>query len=348
MRLKNCEGFTLIEVMISLGIIGLATLALTSVMQIFYNASSKSDVKSVILELQLRTYFAQESVDEWIYKITNPSLPIYYTAELASCLVDPVSGVTPVCPKALTSLELAPYLDSELKTYLALGKTISAVAYKDTEARPIAGTLSSPLYFGKSGQIVTDRSLASLVSVGFLVRDNASGDPGKVVLLNRIASIVNNQEGTYTKTVWLRLNLGTRWRLISGAPNQHVVQGSCDAGQYVSGVDTVTGQVTCMPIETHCGASQYAYGINMDGSFKCLDLPPTSIPSPYVPPKTFSCDSWGYLTANCTIPGGKPILALSVNQRRSEASCAIGGNVSFSGSTITVTNGCRATFNVYY
>lgn len=337
-RLRNSSGLTLVEILISLGIIGVSTMALLTVMQMHYNTGSRADTRSSLLDLELRTYFIQENVEEWLAKTLDSSQATYYDSTIANCLNISSSN----CPSPLDSSQISALAATELNTYVSIGKTISTVALKDLEGQPLAGTLSTPLYYNSGGQPVTSVDQAFLAASGFMIRDNASGNPGKIIFFVRLETLQKN--GTVTsKPKWLRINLGQRWQMISSD-----IYGACNAGEYVYGINPSTRSITCKSLESRCATNQYAYGIDNTGRVMCLNLPPNATPQPYTPPPTFTCDSWGKSTASCTIPGGRTIVGLNVANRLSRASCNIGSDVTFVGSTITVRNGCRATFNVYY
>lgn len=337
---QNSKGFTIMELMVSLGITAIATMGLFTVLQMYYSANSRSNTRSAVVDTELDAYFIQENLAEWIGNVVDATKPKFFITELSKCFK--ISGA--VCPSALDSAALNSIKDPELQSYISLGKIISTVPLKNLQGDPIAGTLDAPVYYSPSGQKVTAADQAAFSLSGVMVRDNATGSPGKVVLLIRAAAVSSPANAsTPLRTRWIRINVGSRWELISAE-----IFGACSAGEYVVAVDNATGAIVCKSLSQQCATNQYVGGINAAGKIQCIDLPANVTPRPYTPPAQIACDSFGHSTASCTIPGGKTIAAVTVAERRSRAGCSIGSDVTFSGSTITVSGGCRATFNVMY
>lgn len=90
------------------------------------------------------------------------------------------------------------------------------------------------------------------------------------------------------------------------------------------------------------------YAIQRSVTYRNGGYPNPYPPSPYppYPGHTFSltCESWNHAYANC--PVGGYIQSVQLQQQRSRESCIYGSSWGYTGNSVWVSRGCRATFLV--
>lgn len=363
-RLKN-SGFTLVEVLVAIGILAITTLAISSMITNMMRAKQSFDSAGIIVDLESSVSAINRELPYWLQKAVNAS-PI-----LKKCLVpypvDPDTGL-PVAVEKDHRHFVCPTIDSGILTD-SNGVAIKNASYLDIidfDGTPLAGTPSKPITYNLSGSRCGAHAKCPYSVTGFMARENATGNPGSVTFYLRLSlnKGFNNVQPFRPKL--FRIILGHTWETATLGSEDLSLSGICDPGQYVSGIGA--NGVICTPLEIQCPVNEILTGIGPDGKPNCMTFPVSSCaegsyvvgilsngrvrcstvtpPPPPPVPVPIALSSWDFRYAERTL--SRPIKSMTVSRRYSKSACREGSSYGFSGSKMWTAHGCRASFNITY
>lgn len=120
-------------------------------------------------------------------------------ATLATCLNPSAAGPWTGCPASITTT------DTQLLSIKGSG-VLGTVALVDMHGIPIAGTVTQPLYFDSNALDKdatacpggTSNPVCRFQSVGYMVRQNAAGDPGNVTFVIKVEQTAHTRVANAT------------------------------------------------------------------------------------------------------------------------------------------------------
>lgn len=211
---KGNRGFAILQVLSAAAVVGVLGGTVAYLSGRSTSLSSKLRDKGSYSILKSQSLNLSQDPGYWVVQLRADS-------DIENCLnPDPAGPWT--CPAAYNPTPADPTI-----TNLASGgKTLSTVNLVDMNGTPIAGTASAPLYFDSNG--VDSSSSAcpggnqnaqcKFQAVGYMIRDNASGDPGNVIFVRKLEQTKHTIKtgSTPLPPVYLQVDVGTKWKSTAG------------------------------------------------------------------------------------------------------------------------------------
>ncbi len=262
---RTRKGFAIAEVLIAIGLVGIAALIVGGLGQQVLNLAKSSKQTAASIELRTKTNSISRNLDSWLGKMRSS---LETNGLYAACIPDPSSATSLFkCPAVDTSI-----LDSDPELKRIAGNQLHAVSAPviDLLGERIAGTVEEPLYLDLDGRKCqqTNQLNCPLKSTGFFLRSNPAIDstPGSVrfvvkVEANRASAQI---KGTAPqRTQYLSIDVGSEW--------QQVV-GTCPAGSIKIGY-LASGSPNCVHPTKKCAAGTVALGLDNSANPICATPP---------------------------------------------------------------------------
>ncbi|MEZ4815910.1 MAG: type II secretion system protein [Bdellovibrionota bacterium] len=273
-RVFSRSGFALVELVVLLGAIGVATAIVASLFQQVAKVSKRSSLSGTIVDARSKVNAISKNPDPWLNKLRGQ-----YSI-FSSCIPNAkaTSGSTYSCPQPMDkdTLEQRDPQVAELA-----GTQLYAISHEieDSLGERIAGSLDSPVYLDESGRPCTDENASSrcpIKSVGYFLRSNAStsGNPGDVRFVIKVEpNMQAMSEGgrTLFKPEILTIDLGQSWKdqskpitkdsplsgalllgyKLDGTPYYNKPGEKCPSGEFLTGLSDA-GTAICQTLPTTC------------------------------------------------------------------------------------------------
>ncbi|MBP7844385.1 MAG: hypothetical protein KA116_06175 [Proteobacteria bacterium] len=286
MKIKKTKlkfGFTLVQVVVALGLAGILGMLIFRFSSDMLTSGKRMVDSSTQAQLQAITAPITKDIPGWVAKM------IAQYPSLQTCIpLNPPTGFTYSCPAVAGTID--PDVNAKFP-----GKTIVTLKMVDILGREFAGTEATPVDYDSRGEICTNNCRFHVV--GYMVRDNAAGDPGNIVFAYRITSIDSVQAGFSFKKVIKEIPINSHWV---------DVKDECPIGTYLYGINpdrTPKCQIGGKALANQgCLApGQYLKGFNSSGAPVCASLS-TSIVQAQAPWVLNSGNGFYYATAVATCP----------------------------------------------
>ncbi len=263
----NHKGFAIAEVLIAIGLVGMAALIVGGLGQQVLNLSKSSRQTAATLELRTRVNSISRNLDSWLGKMRSS---LETNGLYAACIPDPSSATSLFkCPAVDAAL-----LDSDSELKRIAGNQLHAVSAPviDLLGERIAGTIDEPLYLDLDGRKCqqTNQLNCPLKSTGYFLRSNPALDstPGSVRFVVKIESNRTSAQikGTAPqRTQYLTIDVGSEWQQVAGF---------CPAGSIKIGY-LASGSPNCVHPTKKCAAGTVALGLDNSANPICA-TPPAS------------------------------------------------------------------------
>ncbi len=263
----NRKGFAIAEVLLAIGLVGMAALIVGGLGQQVLNLAKSSKQTAASIELRTKTNSISRNLDSWLGKMRSS---LESNGLYAACIPDPSSATSLFkCPAVDAAL-----LDSDPELKRIAGNQLHAVSAPviDLLGERIAGTVDEPLYLDLDGTKCqqTNQRNCPLKSTGYFLRSNPAVDstPGSVRFIVKIEANRSSEQikGTAPqRTQYLTIDVGSEW--------QQVV-GSCPAGSIKIGY-LASGSPNCVHPTKKCAAGTVALGLDNSANPICA-TPPAS------------------------------------------------------------------------
>ncbi len=187
--------------MVALALAGLLMLSVSQIVSYINNASVQSKSTATLNFLKSQAISIQKDLPSWLEKLRLSN------SLLANCI--PSGSVTLFsCPPGGVN-------DPQI-TALFSGQIITSVALVDFFQKPLTGTETSPLYLDISGSPCMTTSCQKFSLVGYMARENTSGNPGSIEFAYKIVTFKTQVNEVPTKEVIVRIPVGKNWTDMSG------------------------------------------------------------------------------------------------------------------------------------
>jgi len=259
------SGFAIAEVLIAIGLVGMAALIVGGLGQQVLNLAKSSKQTAASIELRTKTNSISRNLDSWLGKMRSS---LETNGLYAACIPDPSAATSLFkCPAVDAAL-----LDSDSELKRIAGTQLHAVSAPviDLLGERIAGTTDDPLYLDLDGRKCqqTNQLNCPLKSTGFFLRSNPAVDatPGSVRFIVKIEANRSSEQikGTAPqRTQYLSIDVGSEW--------QQVV-GTCPAGSIKIGY-LASGSPNCVHPTKKCAAGTVALGLDNSANPICATPP---------------------------------------------------------------------------
>jgi len=261
----NRKGFAIAEVLIAIGLVGIAALIVGGLGQQVLNLAKSSKQTAATIELRTKTNSISRNLDSWLGKMRSS---LETNGLYAACIPDPSSATSLFkCPAVDAAL-----LDGDAELKRIAGNQLHAVSAPviDLLGERIAGTVEEPLYLDLDGRKCqqTNQLNCPLKSTGFFLRSNPAIDatPGSVRFIVKVEANRSSEQikGTAPqRTQYLSIDVGSEW--------QQVV-GTCPAGSIKIGY-LASGSPNCVHPTKKCAAGTVALGLDKSANPICATPP---------------------------------------------------------------------------
>jgi len=262
---RTLKGFAIAEVLIAIGLVGIAALIVGGLGQQVLNLAKSSKQTAASIELRTKTNSISRNLDSWLGKMRSS---LETNGLYAACIPDPSSATSLFkCPAVDAAL-----LDSDSELKRIAGNQLHAVSAPviDLLGERIAGTIEDPLYLDLDGRKCqqTNQLNCPLKSTGFFLRSNPALDstPGSVRFVVKVEANRSSQMNKGVapqRTQYLSIDVGSEW--------QEVV-GTCPAGSIKIGY-LASGSPNCVHPTKKCAAGTVALGLDNSANPICATPP---------------------------------------------------------------------------
>jgi len=261
MYITSKQGFTLIEIMVTLGIVSMALFLVGALTKQVLNLAKSGKQTAALLELRNATSAISRNPESWIGKMKGSS-GIY-----SSCLDKDLLSFN--CPAPNNAL-----LNSDAELQRLVG-TMHVVDSNIVNAmgEKIAGTVNEPHYMNTDGRPCVDQAQCALKSTGYFIRQNSavSSEPGYVKFVVKVEKNPNLTGelavGLPMKPQYMSVDIGESWKTTS--VSQNCPTGTIKVG-YLSG-----GSPQCINPTASCPSGQIQLGIDENAQPMCQTPPST-------------------------------------------------------------------------
>ncbi len=264
---RTRKGFAIAEVLLAIGLVGMAALIVSGLGQQVLNLAKSSKQTAATIELRTKTNSISRNLDSWLGKMRSS---LETKGLYAACIPDPSSATSLFkCPAVDASI-----LDSDAELKRIAGNQLHAVSAPviDLLGERIAGTVEEPLYLDLDGRKCQQTNLLNcpLKSTGFFLRSNPALDstPGNVRFVVKIEANRSSEQikgAAPLRTQYLSIDVGSEW--------QQVV-GFCPAGSIKIGY-LASGSPNCVHPTKKCAVGTIALGLDKSSNPICA-TPPAS------------------------------------------------------------------------
>ncbi len=270
----SSRGFSLVEVVVALFVITLATLLLGGLGKQVISFSKKTRQTAAVLELRAKTVSIIKDSEKFLTEMR--SFPISgATADFNACL-QARGAITPFACPAVDSGFITPgnvKYDKELERLAAGNYQVIDTPIVDAMGIKIAGSRAAPEYMTNDGVACTEtqkETKCPLRSIGYFLRTNSANDqpPGSVKF---VVKVENNpiyrgaRDVTPMKAQYMTVDLGSQWNASAT---------TCTSPSIQVGVHP-DGSVMCLlPINCPSSPPSLLTGVTGTGAPLCKEIPP--------------------------------------------------------------------------
>ncbi len=274
LRLKNSQGFTIVEIAVSLVIVTMAIALVAGLGQQVMDLARRSKQTAAVIELRSKGNAITRNLDSWLGKLRSSP---HTGAIFAACIPDP-SAATSIfdCPAVDAGLLNN---DPELKRIAGTQLHASSVSIVDMMGDKLAGSVDAPIFYDLEGRICETN--CAFKATSYMLRSNPllDSNPGNVRFVVKLEAQSNGQRQTPVRTQYLTIDVGSEWQqatgfcptgsikvgyLASGRPNCINPTKSCAAGTIHLGLDTNANPICKTPPST-CASTGGNVVINAAG-----------------------------------------------------------------------------------
>jgi len=260
LRNKNSQGFTIVEIAVSLVIVTMAIALVAGLGQQVMDLARRSKQTAAVIELRSKGNAITRNLESWLGKMRSS---IHTGATFAACIPDPSAASSIFdCPAVDAGLLNS---DAELKRIAGTQLHASSVALVDMMGDKLAGSTNAPVFYDLEGR-VCDTNCA-FKATSYMLRSNplADSNPGNVRFVVKLEAQASAQRQAPVRTQYLTIDVGSEWQQATG----FCPSGSIKVG-YLS-----SGKPNCINPSKKCAAGTIHLGLDSNADPICK-TPPTS------------------------------------------------------------------------